>query len=210
VSHDVPFEDSQSGTIKVSIEAKTEIFVNDGLSKEALKKHFNDSGEQIKPFEFNSFNGQYFIPATSLKGMVRNVLEVMSFGRMQNKVNDHRFALRDLSGAMKEIYLNNFKPEDAPQKGINGVRCGWLYKNESGTYSLDDCGIPGRVSHKVIDDTFNTNLCDFYGEREADSVEVMITISQLKRNTNFLETMKGYKDFLLLQNKILQGGKNLI
>ena len=192
VSHDVPFEDAQSGTLKVSIKAETEIFVNDGLGKDALKEYFNENGEQIKPFEFNNIDGKYFIPGSSIKGMVRNVLEIMSFGRMENKVNDHRFALRDLSGAMKDIYLKNFKPADN-NKGVKGTRCGWLSKNENGTYSLDDCGIPGRISHKVLDDYFQTNFCDFYGERGGFSASNDSHKSAQKKYELFMDNERNHR-----------------
>ena len=80
ISHDIPFEDGESGVIDIEITAKSPIFIRD---------HDN-------PEEFCNHNGEYYIPATSVKGMVRNVLEIMSFSKM-NMIDDKTYSIRDLN-----------------------------------------------------------------------------------------------------------------
>lgn len=118
VSHDIPFEDGESGEIEIEITAETPIFIRNGYSKpkEGEKpteefSHFLDKKEQKK----------YFIPATSLKGMVRNVLEIMSFSRLAPvALGNSIFGLRDMNNQ------NYSKTE------IRGVREGWLvFENSS-------------------------------------------------------------------------------
>ncbi|MDG1434746.1 MAG: TIGR03986 family CRISPR-associated RAMP protein, partial [Saprospiraceae bacterium] len=167
INHDLPFEDAQSGTLEVTLTAESPIFVKNGNNKKENDSYFNERNEQTKPYDFNQFEQKYFIPGSSLKGMVRSVLEVMSFGRMDNRVNDDKYALRDLSSAMKNKYLDNFKPDN--------IKCGWLRKNDDNTYTLEDCGIPGRISHKQLKedlgapfDTYYTPFGEFRGNKDSE------------------------------------------
>lgn len=152
VSHDIPFSDGLSGSIDVKLKAESPIFVRDGIGQEQALKNYQN-GIQRNAHAFSNYNGRYFIPSTSIKGMLRNVLEILSFGRMENKVNDHRYALRDLSGAMKDQYLKDFTPDK--------IHCGWLKKID-GSYILSDCGFPGRISHREIDHDLGKNFSTYF------------------------------------------------
>jgi len=130
VSHDVPFEDAESGVIDVTITAKSPIFIRDHENSE----------------EFCNYKGEYYIPATSVKGMVRNVLEIMSFSKM-SQFNDNTYAVRDLSN--QELYMSKMKPKN--------IFCGWLKKID-GKYYIEDCGIPGRIRLNKIDRQCSTKF----------------------------------------------------
>lgn len=137
VSHDIPFENAHSGTLKVKITAKSPIFVRNGMPR-------TTNEDDPRRNEFNNIDGRYFIPGSSLKGMIRSVVEIMSYGRMKNKINDHKYSVRDFQN--NDIY---------PKTDLsNKIECGWLYK-EGEIYYLDECGKPGRISHKELD-----GLCD--------------------------------------------------
>jgi len=132
VSHDVPFEDGESGVIDITITAKSPIFIRD---------HEN-------PEQFCQHNGQYYIPGSSVKGMVRNVLEIMSFSKINEKlVDDKTYSIRDLRN--RDLYMSKMKPQN--------IFCGWLQKSGK-NYTVEDCGIPGRIKHEEIDKIFNTNF----------------------------------------------------
>lgn len=145
ISQDIPFEDGVSGSIEYTIEAETPIFVRNG---------YTDRKDPDTKFS-QTPNGQYFIPGTSIKGEIRNVLEILSFGKM-TQVQDARFGLRDLS--------NNPEGRFYRQK-IQNVHCGWLYKRlaEDGSeeYLINDCGEPGRISPEQIDNLHRTSLTEF-------------------------------------------------
>jgi CRISPR/Cas system CSM-associated protein Csm3 (group 7 of RAMP superfamily) len=94
ISHDVPFENSLSGTIELQITANTPIFVKDGISAREAEKYKVDK-IQNKPFLPNKFEDKYFIPGASIKGMIANVLEIISFGEIKNKVDDSTFSYRE-------------------------------------------------------------------------------------------------------------------
>lgn len=145
ISQDIPFKDGVSGSIEYTIEAETPIFVRNG---------YTDRKDPDTKFS-QTPNGQYFIPGTSIKGEIRNVLEILSFGKM-TQVQDARFGIRDLS--------NNPEGRFYRQK-IQNVHCGWLYKQlaEDGSeeYFINDCGTPGRIAPEVIDEHYGTALAAF-------------------------------------------------
>jgi CRISPR-associated protein (TIGR03986 family) len=138
ISHDIPFSDGESGEISVSIEARSPIFISDG-EEETKFSHYRK----------NDNLPQYFIPGSSLKGLVRNVLEILSYSKM-NKVKLFNPAYRDLSSNdVGKTYKENMK----------GAQCGWLKRcdsSESG-YRIRDCGEPWRISHETIDNHFTLN-----------------------------------------------------
>jgi len=139
VSHDIPFEDTQSGSIDITITAKSPIFIRDHEKKEEFCQYIYPNGEK-----------QYYIPATSVKGMVRNVLEIMSFSKMgKDSYNDDTYAVRDLRN--RELYMSKMTPDK--------TFCGWLKKSEDGKgYIIEDCGKPGRIKHEEIDKIYHMNF----------------------------------------------------
>ena len=151
VSHDIPFEDAQSGEIDITITAKSPIFVRDGKDGERFCNH----------------NGTYYIPGSSVKGMVRNVLEIMSFSKMSEELfDDDTYAVRDLSNA-KNFYMSEMNQHN------NTTLCGWLKreKNEKGEYeySIEDCGVPGRIQHNQIDYALNVEFAKYFQPNEFDA-----------------------------------------
>jgi len=142
VSHDIPFEDGESGEIEMEITAETPVFIRNGYKK---------PNENEKPTEeFSHFvdgNGQkqYFIPATSIKGMVRNVMEIMSFSRMSPIVLGNTiFGLRD---------MNNM---EYSKTEIRGNASGWLiFENEK--WVIKPCG-SDKLSIKSIKTFFSSKL----------------------------------------------------
>lgn len=138
ISHDIPFEDAQSGKLEVILEAHSPVFVRDGDKTEGTQVFSQTPG------------GKYFIPGSSLRGMLRNVMEIMTFSKM-GRVNDHRFAYRDFHNTDLYNILNISK----------GVKAGWLYKRTT-DYMLIPCGVPGRVSLNEVDQAFGTSLKNFF------------------------------------------------
>ena len=127
ISHDVPFADGISGTIDVSLTAESPIFVRNGHTRSDQE---NQSGDYAS---FSHVGDRYFLPGSSVKGAIRNVLEILSFGKMD--VNPHaRFAQRDLQN--KNVY--------PLIKNQDNIHCGWLKENENG-YEIVDCGHPYRI-----------------------------------------------------------------
>lgn len=83
VSIDVPFSDAISGSFEVEVEAMTPLYVRAG----------GDQKDDLEFFRVTA-DGDYAIPGTSFKGMVRNVLEIASFGNITHGTEDSRLAVR--------------------------------------------------------------------------------------------------------------------
>ena len=134
VSHDIPFEDGESGEIEITVTAKSPLFIRDAKNKEQFCRH----------------NDTCYIPGSSFKGMVRSVLEIMSFAKMRPEVfDDNTYAVRDLRN--RELYMSKMKPEK--------IFCGWLKKTEEG-YVIEDCGKPGRIKHTEIDKIYKIKFAE--------------------------------------------------
>ena len=152
ISQDIPFEDGISGTIEVEVEAVTPIYVRNGHKGVSDK-----DSEELKRLkasdEYRSFSkspaGDFFIPATSIKGELRHLVEILSFGKM--KVDNKRYGIRDLQNRK---YRDSLPYED--------VHCGWMEIRPNGTISISDHGLPYRISHRVLDDKFQTEFCSLF------------------------------------------------
>ena len=148
LSHDAPFSDGKSGYIEVEIEAKQPIFVADGRLGQRAE------GQKLS---FFSHEGKYMIPGSSFKGMLRAVVEVMSYGKL-GIFNQHQFAFRDLNN--KPLYMNRIRQDNRP------IQAGWLQKQDDGRYLLRPCGEPGRISFRDIDSAFGTDMTDYFVKGE--------------------------------------------
>ena len=162
ISHDVPFKDGKSGTLKLTLTAESPIFVRQGGPKP-----IKGSADENKVHDFQvGADGSCILPGSSLRGMVRSVLETLSFGRMIGRVSERRYALRDLTGAMADDYLAYFQDEKDP------VQCGWLSK-EGHRYFIESCGKPGRISHQAIRDHTGIDFVkEFHCKSETDDLRI--------------------------------------
>lgn len=155
VSHDIPFEDGEDGVITLEINNTTALFVRDGHSKGEMTEWSSHvvtpQGEKI-----------YFIPGTTLKGCFRNVLEVLSFSKLNlNRFDNASFGYRSFTTQIKGV--------NYPQKMANVKCCGWLYRTAEGAYMIDECvkGIQ-KISHEVLKAHFKS----FNSGRDHDTAEI--------------------------------------
>jgi len=139
ISQDVPFSDGISGTIELKITAKTPVFVRNGHTKEDAE----NKNDEYKSFS-KAPDGRYFIPATSIKGCIRNVLEIMSLGKLRLDQNI-QYAQREWDNP--DLFQIKSPTEQ------NNMHCGWLKINGNGReYEIIDCGKPMRIAHTRIDE----------------------------------------------------------
>ncbi|MGM0944691.1 MAG: TIGR03986 family type III CRISPR-associated RAMP protein [Bacteroidota bacterium] len=157
VSHDIPFEDGESGEIEIEITAETPIFIRDGHKKPKEKEK---PTEEFSHFIDKDGKKQYFIPATSLKGMARNVLEIMSFSRLAPvALGNTIFGLRDMNN---EKYSKN---------EIRNSQSGWLIF-ENNKWVIKPC-VADKLSISSIKNYFS-GKCSWkndYDFREINAIE---------------------------------------
>ncbi len=157
VSHDIPFEDGESGEIDITITAKSPIFI---------RNHYQDTDEYYeigkdknkikvsKEFcHFINENGakEFYIPGSSFKGMVRSVLEIMTFSKIF--IDEEKFkkplSVRDMTPKQYCLDETVRKMKDCPpNKRANlfvsdmvatAQKCGFLRIKSDGTGDLLDC-----------------------------------------------------------------------
>lgn len=118
VSHDVPFEDGFCGEINYSIINQTRLCVGG----ERIK--FNEDSATTVKF-YRTPQNELAIPGTSLKGAIRDVLKIATFGKFDQVANT-RFGMRDLDN-------------DYYKKAIvKGTNAGLMF-HENGKWSIRPC-----------------------------------------------------------------------
>lgn len=102
VSHDIPFEDGESGVIEVTLKNLTPLHVSNG--------HTRDAKETSSCYVDSDGHRRYFLPATSLKGMYRSVAEILSFSRF-SQYDDDSFGYRTFSKdkVTNKVYASEMK-----------------------------------------------------------------------------------------------------
>ncbi len=146
VSHDWPFEDGYSGEIHYHLIAESPLLVGGRQEKNTA----NDRPHtEVRPFQLP--DGRYAIPGSSLKGMLRAVVEIAGFGRMR-MVDDGRPGLRDISGPhVKDAYT-------ARVRGL--VKAGFLRLRDDGGREI----IPARMArlpHSALESAFGMTTAFF-------------------------------------------------
>ncbi|MBA4848975.1 TIGR03986 family CRISPR-associated RAMP protein [Emticicia sp. BO119] len=141
VSHDIPFEDGESGEISVCITAETPIFVRNGHAEGEEMNEFCHVGKEA--------DKQYFIPATTFKGLIRNTLEVISQSGMK-QIDDSRHSIRQIMKTkdviIDEGYELTGKKDD--------IYCGYLIKKDD-RYWIYSCDKPYKIRYTDLDKIFD-------------------------------------------------------
>jgi CRISPR-associated protein (TIGR03986 family) len=114
VTQDIPFREGMSGELDVEIRAETPLFVRGG------------DGQRF----FRLPDGTLAIPGSSLRGMLRNVVEIATFSKM-SRVNNHRYGVRDLHN--REVY-GRYMAAIVNRKPTPLVCAGWLRVREGDQY----------------------------------------------------------------------------
>ncbi|MDF1884326.1 TIGR03986 family CRISPR-associated RAMP protein, partial [Sulfurimonas sp. SAG-AH-194-C21] len=161
VSHDIPFEDSQSGAIEITLTAKSPIFVRDSKDEARFCHH----------------QGEHYIPSTSVKGMIRSIVEILSFSKIETgSFNDTTYSIRDLSDS------NNFYMREMRKDTF----CGWMRK-DGNDYIIEDCAKPGRIKHEEIDTIFGIDFASKFKKgtfaNKADSKTALKKYAMIKSDT---------------------------
>ncbi len=150
VSMDIPFSDGYSGSIDIEVENVAPVYIRNGGNHPEKQDEKHESRDYQEFFQVTP-NGSYAIPGTSLKGVIRNVLEIASFGRIT--ADDHRYGVRDLRN--QEVYTSHFT------HNVGGafeatVDAGWLAEENEG-WVLYPCDF-AKIDHRNINQHLQLNL----------------------------------------------------
>lgn len=141
VSQDMPFEDGEDGYIELTWHNDSPLFIRNGA------KELPDGKPNV---EAMCHDGRYFIPGSSIKGMLRNVLSILAFGKMAEgeQYKDRFFGHREIGSGQTDS-------SDYHEK-MDNAKCGWLELDKNSTdgkehYLLYPCD--GDLSRIYIDES---------------------------------------------------------
>jgi CRISPR-associated protein (TIGR03986 family) len=155
VSMDVPFSDGISGTLEIKVTARSPVYIrNGGDHPDDAEQRRNDPG--YSDFFRAAPGGPYAIPGTSIKGMLRSVIEIITFSKIAgtkgqaSRVSDHRYAMRDLynsdyTSKITEITGRGYRPK---------VRAAWLTEGKENDWNITLCDF-ARVEQEDLERHFN-------------------------------------------------------
>lgn len=146
LSHDAPLKEGWCGTLRIRLTAETPLLVagtQNGAERHPLK-----------------VMGKYAIPGSSLRGMLRNVLEIATFGKFGRAVNDRAMFMRNLQLKEYKDHLG-IKFDHTLGRSTSKVKMGWLIK--SGELKFPYFIYPTKFANKSSPNnkTFNTNSTEF-------------------------------------------------
>ena len=136
-SQDLPFKDGLDVSLDIKLTNVSPLFTRNGSKdgKDTFSSHI--IGENGKR--------QYFIPATTIKGMLREIVEIMTFGKMQegkdyqNRYFGYRDVARQAGNELNAEYIRK----------VSKCKPGWLYK-EGENYYFAPCS--GELEKIAIDE----------------------------------------------------------
>ena len=136
ISQDLPSPEGLSGVLKIELTTNSPLLVGGEQIKEP-------NGQTKVPF-FRLPNAKLAIPGSSIRGMIRNVLEIATFGKMR-MVDDKRYGLRDISGKyVKEVYRSSLFGSDP--NNPHPLQSGFLRRGADGSPEITPC-LFTKVSH---------------------------------------------------------------
>lgn len=136
-AHDVIDPKLKSGEIHVTIKAETPVFISDGVKDD--------------PHFFKGANGKYMLPGSSVRGMIRNNMYILGFGKVTagQDVADQQLFYRKIASkrsgvdaALKDLYHGFMGIPQRSKKEVKQARirpkkvqAGFL-RNSNGKYEI--------------------------------------------------------------------------
>ena len=178
VSHDLPFREGESGVIDVEFRNITPLFVRGVEKDRGVEK-----GQDNQPASFIDENGNkcYFIPGSSLRGMLRSVMEILSFGRL-SQINKGHFGYRDFRN-------NDYK------QALQCVHAGWLRKDKDDKLKLTPC---------LGEFTEDKQNCMNYGFKTVTHKEIRKRYHKFSRRANSQSKLDEIGDYVDWGNSSFQ------
>ena len=137
VSHDLPLQEGLCAELEIELEAHTPLLVG-GERAGTGPSH---------PVEFcRDAHGMPVVPGSSLRGLLRNVLEIATFARLAPVMDDRALSLRDLN---LPAYRNHFTRRRGGAFEV-ASRGGWLrFDAESRQWAIHECAVL-RIFHEDL------------------------------------------------------------
>jgi len=137
----------KTGYIELNITNKTPIYIRDTFSMDDLKeqKEKENKKERYINSDFFSPTGKPAIPGSSLRGMIRTMVEILSYSKFGFTQNDRRLYFRTFADSVKGVkdeYKRYMFSEIGQEKKM---KAGILHKKSYQTYELIPAGKVTKV-----------------------------------------------------------------
>ncbi|MFN8672929.1 MAG: TIGR03986 family CRISPR-associated RAMP protein [Candidatus Sericytochromatia bacterium] len=163
-------EYSNTGYIELEIETKTPLYIRDLLNKNELEKkeelEKKDKNAKFINSDFYSPTGKYAIPASSLRGMTRNLVEILSFSKIDFIGDKYLYfrSMADMCHSVKKNYMDKMHPEEIGESGKKTgkyiMSSGILYKKGLNYYITHCSDKPEEIDKsevkKILNDKYKT------------------------------------------------------
>lgn len=151
-----------TGYFDVTLMAKSPLYVRAMLTREEYERQ-NDKAEEQKPFRervknkpgffSTQTNGQPVIPGSSLRGMLRSLLEAVSYGKMADVMASPKIFYRAVAAPKEDPLAEPYR--DILGKFGRNVRAGYLFKKGDDWYikpaqTPTDLKLPERSAYLTI------------------------------------------------------------
>lgn len=152
VSHDLPFADGVTGAIDLTLKNATELCVGGSTNKNS-KSETSGIRWATTPEEDGN---KLIIPGSSIKGMLRNIIEIAGFGKFKNYV-DRNVSFREL--VSESDYMKCYKE-------YNVVSC-FLNRDKDGWYIVECSN--AKMANESISTFLETKITNYDKEKLADA-----------------------------------------
>lgn len=164
IPHNTADEKYLNGEIEIGIEAKTYLFIDNGI----------DEGSNQHQFVKNLY-GQYVIPGSSIRGLIRNNVQILGKGDFGQDVDDYSLMYRAVAGGKER--KNYADILGAKQILVNGNQMGILKNVRAGYIRRKKDGEGYEILQTVVK-PFNKEL----GEMNYYVLNEMYMINDHKKN----------------------------
>lgn len=197
--HDIPVKGALSGRITVDFEAQTAFCVRKGTDEYSM-----------------NIDGSYYVPGTTIKGMIRSVFDILTFANARNGIVNNRYSMRDLRNKDYELKAND-KPQTAGFllriKGKNYIhKCkyydAWRYEDIEDYTGKNGLKQKRKVSEKyrfidrfTYDEDDNPAMWLFSGFMNNKEHEFMLTIPEFSNQELIPIQNEEWDDFIFIHEK---------
>ncbi len=143
VSTDIKGKERYTGEISYTITAESPIMIGDGI------KHDDET-----EFFFKNENGKYAIPGSTMRGLIRENVQILGASSVRRDIDDYRLMYRHVAfGALKDEYGERLgsgtvsypipgKDKEASISILKKVKAGYIKCNDDGKYEISPTQVP--------------------------------------------------------------------
>ena len=195
-THNAVEENLHSGELSYEVTAKTDILVDDG------KHQFYRNAE-----------GMYAIPGSSIRGLIRNNVQILGFSSFYDDIDDYTLMYRNVASRKEEdrykTVLGSKMPPLQNGKGINilkNVRAGYICK-ENGAYVIYRTCVEsikkelGDMNYYVLNEKYIVdNYLEARGDAKKFSYPIFLEHGKSIMQHEFKRFKKGSKGYEGIHN----------